>query len=191
MTAATEIAKILESLTPMQTLYVQARLEGMTQVAAATAAGAANPKKNASQFEKSENVRQALRQSKQIFAEKLQFDRKKAHEMYMDAYRAADTATEQKLVVDSLVKLHGIAAPEVKKLEHTHKGEITHKKQLSHMPDSKLLEMANLTPAEDPDIIDGEFVELDGKNNQTTDERAEGRAQKEGKEAIPAPQGQD
>ncbi len=158
----------------MQTLYVQARLEGMTQVAAATAAGAANPKRNASQFEKSENVRAALRQSREIFAQKLQFDRKKAHEMYMDAYRAADTATEQKLVVDSLVKLHGIAAPEVKKLEHTHTGTITHKKQLQHLPDSKLLEMANLSPGEDPNIIEGEFVELpDAKsdqNNQAADE---------------------
>ncbi len=154
----------------MQSLYVQARLEGMTQVAAATAAGAANPKKNAHKFETSKYVRAALRQSKEIFAERLAFDRKKAHEMYMNAYRAADTATEQKLVVDSLVKLHGIAAPEVKKLQHEHSGVITHKKQLQHLPDSKLLEMANLSPGEDPNIIDGEFVELDEKNNQTIDE---------------------
>ncbi len=166
----------------MQTLYVQARLEGMTQVAAATAAGAANPKRNASQFEKSESVRQALRQSREIFAQKLQFDRKKAHDMYMDAYRAADTATEQKLVVDSLVKLHGIAAPEVKKLEHTHTGTITHKKQLQHLPDSKLLEMANLSPAEDPDIIEGEYVELDGEDNARTDERAPEREDREAEE---------
>ena len=169
MTAQAEIVKILESLTDMQRLYVQARLEGMTQVAAATAAGAANPKKNAHKFEQSENVRRALRQSKAIFAEKLAFDRKKAHDMYMNAYRAADTATEQKLVVDSLVKLHGIAAPEQKKIEHTHKGQITHKKQLQHLPDSKLLEMANLSPAEDPNVIDGEFVELsDGKKEENS-----------------------
>ncbi len=159
MTAPTELVKILESLTPMQALYVQARLEGMTQVAAATAAGAANPKKNAHKFEQSENVRTALRSSRELFAQKLAFDRKKAHEMYMDAYRNADSATEQKLVVDSLVKLHGIAAPEVKRLEHLHTGKVTHVKQIQHLPDAKLLEMARLSPAQDPNVIEGELVE--------------------------------
>lgn len=164
MSTASEIAGILESLTPMQRMYVEARLQGMTQVAAATAAGAANPKKNAHKFEASENVKAALRHTREVFAQKLAFDRKKAHEMYMDAYRNADSATEQKLVVDSLVKLHGIAAPEVKRLQHEHSGQITHKKQLEHLPDSRLLEMANLKPSEDPNVIEGEIVEPDVDN---------------------------
>ena len=142
----------------MQRLYVQARLEGMTQVAAATAAGAANPKKNAHKFEASDNVKAALRQSREIFAQKLAFDRKKAHDMYMDAYHLSDNATEMKMCVDSLVKLHGVAAPEVKRLQHEHSGRVTHDGQVSLIPDAKLIEMARLTPAQDPNVIEGELV---------------------------------
>ena len=156
---ATNVADILESLTEKQRLYVQARLQGMTKVAAAAAAGSPNPKKNAHKFETSETVKAALRQAHEILAQELEFDRKKAHEMYMEAYRASDTATEQKMVVDSLVKLHGLAAPEVKRLQHEHTGTITHGGQITHLPDAKLLEMAQLPPSKDPNVIEGEIVE--------------------------------
>ncbi len=160
MSTATRIADILESLTPMQRMYVQARLKGLSKVAAATAAGGVNPKRNAHKFEESENVRAALRTSRELFAQEVAFDRKKAHDMYMDAYHAADTATEMKLCVDSLVKLHGIAAVEVKRLQHEHSGSVDHtgQVQITHLSDSKLIEMARLTPEQDPNIIEGEIV---------------------------------
>lgn len=159
MSTATDVADILESLTEKQRLYVQARLQGMTKVAAAAAAGSPNPKKNAHKFETSEAVKAALRQSREVFAQDLAFDRKKAHEMYMEAYRSADTATEQKMVVDSLVKLHGLAEPETKRLQHEHRGTITHGGQITHLPDAKLLEMAQLPPSKDPNVIEGQLVE--------------------------------
>ena len=96
---ANNIADILEPLTEKQRLYVQARLQGLTKVASAAAAGSPNPKKNAHKFETSEVVKAALRQVREISAQQLEFDRKKAHDMYMDAYRSADTATEQKMAV--------------------------------------------------------------------------------------------
>ena len=159
MTTTTDVADILEPLTEKQRLYVQARLQGMTRVASAAAAGSPNPKKNAHKFEASESVKTALRKSREVFAQQLAFDRKKAHDMYMTAYHNADTATEQKMVVDSLVKLHGIAEPETKRLQHQHTGVIEHKGQITHLPDAKLLEMARLPPSEDPNVIEGEIVE--------------------------------
>ena len=158
MTTATEIADILDKLTDMQRLYVQARIQGMSQVASATAAGASNPKRNAHKFEQSANVKAAIRQSREIFAQKLSFDRKKAHDMYMHAYQVADNATEMKMCVDSLVKLHGVASPEVKRLQHEHTGRVTHDGQVALIPDQKLIEMANVKPSEDPNVIEGELV---------------------------------
>ena len=109
-------------------------------------------------------MRAALRQAREVFAEQMAFDRKKAHEMYMDAYRNADNATEQKLVVDSLVKLHGLAEPETKRPQHPHTGAIEHKGHIKHLPENRVLEMANLTPEQDPTVIEGEVVDADGSS---------------------------
>ena len=78
--------------------------------------------------------------------------------MYMTAYHAADNATEMKLVVDSLVKLHGVAAAEVKRLKHEHSGQIDHHGKIQYLSDEALHKLARLEPAEDPNVIEGEIV---------------------------------
>ena len=84
--------------------------------------------------------------------EKVHFERQNAHMMYMEAYNASATATEMKNTVDSLVKLHGLTAP-----DHATQINInvnTSAKQLERMTDEELLQIAGksddyLEPASD------------------------------------------
>lgn len=154
--AGKQIADVLSALTHMQRLYVKARLEGMTKVASATAAGQASPQKNAHKIEESQAVRDALKVCMQITADDVAFTRKDAHDMYLQAYYAAATSMEMKAAVDGLVKLHGLAAPEVKELRHKHSGLLEHQHKLEALPDSELARLANL---EDTPFIDAEFEE--------------------------------
>lgn len=151
--AGKQIADVLGKLTHMQRLYVKARSEGASKTAAATAAGMANPKHNANKFEESEAVRDALRAIAEITADAIAFSRKDAHEMYMQAYYSAATAAEMVMAINGIVKLHGLAAPEVKELRHKHQGRIEHA-QISNMPDSELAKLAQL---KDSPFIDAEF----------------------------------
>lgn len=152
-----QIADVLESLTHMQRLYVKARLEGLTKVASATAAGQASPQKNSHKFEESQSVRDALRLCKQITADAVAFGRKEAHDMYTAAYHAAATSAEMTMAVNSLVKLHGLAAPEVKELRHKHSGSVDHQHQLEQLSDKDLAQLAKL---EDEPWLEGEFEEV-------------------------------
>jgi hypothetical protein len=131
----------------------------MTKTAAATAAGMANPKNNANKFEESETVRAALRAIREIAADAVAFSRKEAHDMYMQAYYSAATAAEMVMAINGIVKLHGIAAVEVKELRHKHQGRIEHA-QISNMPDSELARIAQL---KDSPFIDAEFEVLPSK----------------------------
>lgn len=151
--AGKQIADVLGKLTHMQRLYVKSRSEGSSKVAAATAAGMANPKHNANKFEESEVVREALRAINEIAADAIAFSRKDAHDMYLQAYYSAATAAEMVMAINGIVKLHGLAAPEVKELRHKHQGRIEHA-QISNMSDHELAKIAQL---KDSPFIDAEF----------------------------------
>ena len=143
-TPAEQLAEVLEPLTHMQRLYVQARLDGKSKTASALAAGSKNPQN----FEDSDNVQNALRAARTIAADAVLFSRKEAHDMLLAAYHNAATAMEQVAAVKELVRMHGIAAPEVKELRHKHSGLIEHKHEaIEHMTDKELLELANLDQA--------------------------------------------
>lgn len=154
--AGKQIADVLGKLTHMQRLYVKARSEGASKVAAATAAGMSNPSSNANKFEESEAVRDALRAINEITADAIAFSRKDAHEMYLQAYYTAATAAEMVMAINGIVKLHGLAAPEVKELRHKHQGRIEHA-QISNMSDGELAKIAQL---KDSPFIDAEFEVL-------------------------------
>lgn len=161
--AGKRIADVLMELTPMQRAYVKARSEGMTKVAAATAAGQANPTKNAGKFEESDAVRNALRAIVEINADAIHFGRKDAHDMYMQAYYTAATAAEMVMAVNGIVKLWGLAAPEVKELRHKHQGVIDHKHKLENMPDAELAKMAQL---KDSPFLDAEYEDVTPREPQ-------------------------
>ena len=148
----TSLASCFQELSQKERLYCEARLSGMTQVAAGAAAGIANPKKRANAMEQRPQVQTALIAAMQISADEVGFTRKDAHDMLMSAYYNADTAAEQIAAVRELIKLHGIAAPVVIEHDHTH----THELQLEHMPLDELIKLAgegNIT-------LEGEFKRL-------------------------------
>lgn len=145
----TDLPSSYLKLTRMQRLYVDARLEGMSQVAAATAAGAAQPKTECSRLEANENVQQALVDRMAKVADEVDFSRKEAHDMYMEAYRNAETAMEQIAAVNAMVKLHGLEKPKVVEHQHTHK----HSGQLEYMPTDELMELAEMEDL----VLEGEY----------------------------------
>jgi hypothetical protein len=155
--AAAQIAEALKDLTQMQRTYVEQRLNGSTQIAAATAAGMSSPSNNANKLESSPNVQRALKACREITADAVAFGRKEAHDMLMQAYFCAATAMEMVAAVNALVKLHGIAAPEVKELRMTHEGVVKHQHRVENMSDAELLKLAAL---KDSPFIEGEFSEV-------------------------------
>src|SRR5690606_3836742 len=140
-------------------LYVKARLEGLSKSAAAAAAGA-NPK-NSKQFEESAAVQEALRKGMEAFSAEVMFSRRKAHDMLMEAHANASNTIEQVAAIKELIKLHGVAAPEVKELRHHHSLEGGGPREVRNLSDDELLRLAQLPTEQLPHIIDGEFEEVD------------------------------
>lgn len=139
----------LRNLSPKLRIYVQCRLEGMTQIASATAAGSKSPRQDATIWEKREDVQAAIIAASDAIAEEVGFTRKEAHDMLMQAYYNAETATEQIAAVRELVNLHAVAKPKVVKHEHEH----NHQHQLEHMPTEELMKIAGM----DGLLLEGEY----------------------------------
>lgn len=113
---------------------------------------------------------QALEYFRSKNRDKLGFTLNEAHIMYLDVYRLAEAKEDpiaMKNVVDSLVKLHGIAAaPKVQQIEVT----VANPKQAARLTDEQLLQQAGLDPNYlDPipkrrvipqEIVEGEFSEV-------------------------------
>jgi hypothetical protein len=174
-----ELAKYLEPLTQIQKIYVECRLKGMSKVASATAAGITAPHKNAGRIEESAAVKEALRVGRELLATEIMFTRKKAHEMLMEAHAHADTATEEILAIREMIKLHGVAAPEVKELRHQVTGKLEHEavKQLS---DADLLRLARLDDDKVPHVLEAEYEIVDDGRTESFDAPAEEAGPAEG-----------
>ena len=147
------LAAYIEPLTDQQRIYVTFRLKGMSRVASAAAAGGDGT--NSVRYEKSHAVQEAIRAGREALAHEIMFDRRKAHEMLEDAHRNAANATEQILAIREMIKLHGVAAPEVKELRHSVTGG--DKQEVKRLSDADLFRMARLTDAELPRVLEGEF----------------------------------
>lgn len=144
------------SLTKIERAYVDGRLDGLSQIAAATAAGASTPRTAANRLEKNEKVQQALVDRMQQTADEVDFGRKEAHQMYMDAYQNADTAMEQIAAVNAMVKLHGLEKPKLVEIKHDH----THSGKIEHMTTDELMKLAGMDKAL---ALEGEFSEVEPK----------------------------
>lgn len=131
-----------------QRIYIDCRLNGMTQKASASAAGS----RDGERFEASKMVQAALVERMQATADEVDFGRKEAHDMYMDAYRNAETATEQIAAVTAMVKLHGLEKPKI--IEHQHKQVAPD--QLEYLPIKELLKLAGMEDL----TLEGEFIEV-------------------------------
>jgi hypothetical protein len=144
----------------------------MPQSAAAVAVGM-SPGWASAALEKP-GVKAAIEALRERNRERLDFTVETAHGMYLDALEVAkhtSDATAMKNIVDSLVKLHGIAAaPKPVKIDMN----ITNKRQVERLTDEQLLEEAGfsldyMTPkpkqrALPQPIVEGEFTEVPRNN---------------------------
>lgn len=164
----TKAASALNELAPKFQIYVKSRLDGMTQIASAQAAGSLHPRQHGTIWEKRPDVQRAMLEVAEGIAEEIGFSRKEAHDMLIDAYRNAETATEQVAAVRELINLHGLAKPKVVEHKHDHQ----HTAVLEHMPNDELLKLADMTDI----VLDAEYEVLgdgDGpeviENEEATD----------------------
>lgn len=127
----------LGSLTVQQERLVLYMARGMSIAAAGRAAGYSSYQ-TALDAAKRPAVVQALNYFREQMREEVKFTRAHAHQMYLDAYNSAATSTEMKNTVDSLVKLHGLAAPD----NATQININVNTAQMERMSDEELLKLA-------------------------------------------------
>jgi len=127
-------------------------IRGMSKAAAGRAAGYQNLDHVYEVFKKPK-VSQAVEYLRQEMREEVKFDRNTATTMYLEAHRKSANATEEKNVVDSLCKLHGLFAPEQATQVNINVDKI---QQLERLPDSELLKLAG---------VDTQYLEPKGGTN--------------------------
>lgn len=127
-------------------------LRGMSKAAAGRAAGYKNQDSVYEAF-KRPKIMQAIEYLREEMREEVKFDRNTATQLYLEAHRKSATATEEKNVVDSLCKLHGLFAPEQATQVNINVDKI---QQLERMSDSELLKLAG---------VDTKYLEPQGGPN--------------------------
>ena len=127
-------------------------IRGMSKAAAGRAAGYQNLDHVYEVFKKPK-VAQAVEYLRQEMREEVRFDKNTATTMYLEAHRKSANATEEKNVVDSLCKLHGLFAPENATQVNINVDKI---EKLERLPDSELLRIAG---------VDSSHLEPQGDTN--------------------------
>ena len=130
-------------------------IRGMSKAAAGRAAGYQNLDHVYEVFKKPK-VSQAVEYLRQEMREEVRFDKNTATTMYLEAHRKSANATEEKNVVDSLCKLHGLFAPENATQVNISVDKI---ERLERLPDAELLKLAgvdssHLDPKGDEDGVE-------------------------------------
>ena len=111
---------------------------GMTRAAAQRAAGYGSRAAVAKLMGR-EDITNYIDALREMAVEDVKFGITEAHNMYMQAWVASQNATEQVKVVDSLVKLHGIAKEKDAPLVNVNINADNYAKQLANMSDEELL----------------------------------------------------
>jgi len=127
-------------------------IRGLSKAAAGRAAGYRNMDHVYEVFKKPK-IQQAVEYLRAEMREEVKFDRNTATVMYLEAHRKSANATEEKNVVDSLCKLHGLFAPEQATQVNINVDKI---QQLERLPDSELLKLAG---------VDMQYLEPKGGTN--------------------------
>jgi len=140
----------LNELSVQEERLILFHLRGMTKAAAGRAAGYRDVDRVYSLF-KTDKVQKALQYLRNEMREEVKFDRNTATSMYLEAHRKSATATEEKNVVDSLCKLHGLFMPENATQININVDKV---QQLERLSDAELLKLAGadtkyLEPAND------------------------------------------
>jgi len=130
----------LNELSVQEERLILFHLRGMGKAAAGRAAGYADAEHVYKIFKKPV-VQKALVHLRDEFREAIKFDKQQATTMYLEAHRKSVTSTEEKNVVDSLCKLHGLFTPEDAPQININVAFI---EQLEKLPDSELLKIAGV-----------------------------------------------
>ena len=130
----------LNELSVQEERLILFHLRGMGKAAAGRAAGYADAEHVYKIFKKPV-VQKALVHLRDEFREAIKFDKQQATTMYLEAHRKSVTSTEEKNVVDSLCKLHGLFIPENATQVNINVAFI---EQLEKLPDSELLKIAGV-----------------------------------------------
>ena len=127
-------------------------IRGLSKAAAGRAAGYINMDHVYEVFKKPK-IQKAVEYLREEMREEVKFDRNTATVMYLEAHRKSANATEEKNVVDSLCKLHGLFAPEQATQVNINVDKI---QQLERLPDAELLKLAG---------VDMSYLEPKGETN--------------------------
>tara|TARA_R100000152_G_scaffold18871_1_gene10833 strand:- start:166 stop:690 length:525 start_codon:yes stop_codon:yes gene_type:complete len=128
----------LSELSVQEERLVLFYLKGMSKAAAGRAAGYRNQDSVYEVFKRPTIVK-AVEYLRSEMREEVKFDRTTATTMYLEAHRKSANATEEKNVVDSLCKLHGLFAPEQATQVNIN---VDNLERLERMSDSELLKIA-------------------------------------------------
>ena len=101
----------LNELSVQEERLILCYLRGMTKAAAGRAAGYQDMDSVYDIFKKPKII-QAVNYLREESRREYNFDKGTATSMYLEAHRKSANATEEKNIVDSLCKLHGLFAPE-------------------------------------------------------------------------------
>ena len=115
-------------------------LRGMSKAAAGRAAGYRNQDSVYEIFKKPK-INQAIEYLREEMREEVKFDKNTATQLYLEAHRKSATANEEKNVVDSLCKLHGLFAPEQATQVNINVDKL---ERLERLSDSELLKLAGV-----------------------------------------------
>ncbi len=149
----------LLKLSAKERIYLQGRLDGLTQIASGAAAGLHT---DFTELERRPHFQEAMMVAMSELAEEVGFSRKEAHEMLLAAYTNAATAAEQIMAVKEMIALHGVAAAKKIEVTHEHKGSV----QLERMETSELMKIAGMEHL----TLEGEYevvTDDDGHNTKT------------------------
>lgn len=128
----------LNELSVQEERLILYHLKGMTKAAAGRAAGYLNIEHVYDIFKKPKII-QAVNYLREESRREFNFDRGTATSMYLEAHRKSANATEEKNIIDSLCKLHGLFAPETATQINIINGEV---EKLENLSDEELLKIA-------------------------------------------------
>lgn len=141
----------LDGLTDRERLFVEARLKGMSKTAACAAAGV--NKTDATTIDTLPHVARALKAGREQSVKDTQVTRERLVEMFLEAYRSAETATEMVAATRELGRLLGHY--EAQKVAVTHELKQVRADQLKTLTVAELERLAR-----GEGVLEGEFFEL-------------------------------
>ena len=143
----------LNELSVQEDRLVLFHLRGISKAAAGRAAGYKDIDR-VYQIFKTPKMQTALTYFRNEMREEVKFDRNTATGMYLEAHSKAANSTEEKNVVDSLCKLHGLLIPEQATQININVEKV---QQLESLSDAELLKLAG---------NDIRYLEPDGRDNE-------------------------